>query len=82
MDNIILETYKLLNKYGVRKNYKNLKKGIGSFNDNILKEIEELLKKKDYDYLRKLLFTDLDWVLIYNYHDKKPHPLTLYRKKY
>ncbi len=82
LDNLILETYKLLKNYGVRRDYINLKKGIGSFNDNILMEIEELLEKKDYDYLRKLFFMDLDWALIYNYHDKKPHPLALYRKEY
>ena len=84
LDDLIYKIYKLLKNYGVKEGFQRIEKGNGSFNDNLLKDIDENLKEKDYDYIRKMLLTDLDWVLIYKHHitAPEPHALTLYRKKY
>jgi len=84
LDVLIYKIYKLLKQYGVKKGFKRIEKGNGSFNDNLLKDIKENLKEKDYNYIRKMLLTDLDWTLIYKHHIKapEPHAIILYRKKY
>lgn len=84
LDDLIYKIFKLLKNYGEKDGFRRIEKGNGSFNDDLLKKIKDNLKEKDYDYIRKMLFTDLDWVLIYKHHIKapEPHTLTLYRKKY
>ena len=85
IDSLIYEIVKLLKKYGDKDGIQRIEKGLDGFNYNLLKEIKEKLDKKDYDYIRKKLFTNLDWVLIYIHHIKdpaEPDILTLYRKNY